>query len=337
MKQYDALTFRVEASRFVRNILMATASQDDVTIFDGGMGHLIKQKELKLASLDGQQCDKYFLVGAYANVEQPSVVEALHLEFINAGATVITTNSFAATPWALTSIGKEADLELLLQAAANVAQEAAAKAKKPVQVAGCLPPLKDSYQTVDLGTAELMQPTYMHMAATLEPLVDLFLCETLSSTAETMAAASAASMSGKPFWVSWSLEDSEHALLRSGESLQDAVKLVQDLPGLQAMLLNCCAPQAITAAMPKLRGWAPPHVQVGASANGFKTTTTEWLGGGTTPGMIISDGDYDADDIITPEAYARHAKQWKDLGATIIGGCCAVGPDHIKHLSSVIK
>ena len=48
-------------------------------------------------------------------------------------------------------------------------------------------------------------------------------------------------------------------------------------------------------------------------------------------------GDYDADDIITPEAYARHAKQWKDLGATIIGGCCAVGPEHIKHLSSVIK
>lgn len=42
-----------------------------------------------------------------------------------------------------------------------------------------------------------MQPTYMHMAATLEPLVDLFLCETLSSTAETMAAASAASMSGQ--------------------------------------------------------------------------------------------------------------------------------------------
>ena len=43
-----------------------------------------------------------------------------------------------------------------------------------------------------------MQPTYMQMAAILEPLVDLFLCETLSSTAETMAAASAASMSGWP-------------------------------------------------------------------------------------------------------------------------------------------
>ena len=91
------------------------AGQDDFIVFDGGMGHLIKQKDLKLASLDGQQCDKFFLVGAYANVEQPSVVESLHLEFITAGATVITTNNFAATPWALTSIGKEADLEMLLQ------------------------------------------------------------------------------------------------------------------------------------------------------------------------------------------------------------------------------
>lgn len=95
--------------------MIGDAGQDDIIVFDGGMGHLIKQKDLKLASLDGQQCDKFFLVGAYANVEQPLIVESLHLDFITAGATVITTNSFAATPWALTSIGKQADLEMLLQ------------------------------------------------------------------------------------------------------------------------------------------------------------------------------------------------------------------------------
>lgn len=94
---------------------MSDAGHNDLVVFDGGMGHLIKQKDLKLASLEGQQCDKYFLVGAYANIEQPVVVESLHLEFIAAGATVVTTNSFAATPWALRSIGKEADLEILLQ------------------------------------------------------------------------------------------------------------------------------------------------------------------------------------------------------------------------------
>ncbi|DBB01848.1 hypothetical protein WJX77_005649 [Trebouxia sp. C0004] len=301
------------------------------------MGHLLKGKDLRLASLDGQQPDKYFLVGAYANIEQPSVVEGLHLDFIQAGAEVITTNNFAATPWALKSIGKEHDFEAILEAAGQVSQQAVAKAGKPVQVAGCLPPLKDSYQTVDLGTAELMQPTYMHMAAILEPYVDLFLCETLASTAETMAAASAACRSGKPFWVSWTLEDSEHARLRSGESLQEAVKLVQSLPGLQAVLVNCCAPQAINAALPVLRAATPDHVQVGASANGFKTSTTEWLGGGTTPGMIVPDGDYGKDGVITPQAYAAHAKQWQKQGATIFGGCCAVGPEHIKHMAEVIK
>ena len=85
------------------------------TIFDGGMGHLLKGKDSRLASLDGQQPDKYFLVGAYANIEQPSVVEDLHLEFIQAGAEVITTNNFAATPWALQSFGKEHDFEALLE------------------------------------------------------------------------------------------------------------------------------------------------------------------------------------------------------------------------------
>lgn len=130
-----------------------------------------------------------------------------------------------------------------------------------------------SYQTVDLGTAELMQPTYMQMAATLEPLVDLFLCETLSSTAETMAAASAASMSGKhsasdsdtlqrplssacaallacagkPFWVSWTLEDSEHARLRSGESLQ--VSLNQPATYNTFLLCLCSSPSVASTGL----------------------------------------------------------------------------------------
>lgn len=89
--------------------------QRQVTIFDGGMGHLLKQKDLKLASLGGQQPDKFFLVGTYANIENPSVVEDLHLDFTRAGAQVITTNNFAATPWALNSVGREQDFELVLE------------------------------------------------------------------------------------------------------------------------------------------------------------------------------------------------------------------------------
>lgn len=56
------------------------------------------------------------------------------------------------------------------------------------------------------------------------------------------------------------------------------------------LMLDLAALQAITAALPQLRKWASPHVRVGASANGFKKSTTEWLGGGTTPGMVAPEG-----------------------------------------------
>lgn len=58
-----------------------------------------------------------------------------------------------------------------------------------------------------------------------------------------------------------------------------------------SLLTYTASLQAITAALPVLRAHAPAHMQVGASANGFKTSTTEWLGGGTTPGMVVPDGE----------------------------------------------
>lgn len=48
-------------------------------------------------------------------------------------------------------------------------------------------------------------------------------------------------------------------------------------------------------------------------------------------------GDYGKDDVITAEAYAQHAKQWKALGASVVGGCCAIGPEHIKRMREMIK
>lgn len=86
--------------------------------------------------------------------------------------------------------------------------------------AGSLPPQQESYQTSGLAGLELLQPLYQRTADALAPHVDLLLCETLSSIEEGLAAASVAAASSKPWWISWTLEDSERALLRSGEVLQ---------------------------------------------------------------------------------------------------------------------
>ena len=53
--------------------------------------------------------------------------------------------------------------------------------------------------------------------------------------------------------------------------------------------------------------------------------------------MACGADDYGTDEVITPGAYAEHAQQWKALGATIIGGCCAVGPEHIRAVRDAIK
>ena len=47
-----------------------------------------------------------------------------------------------------------------------------------------------------------------------------------------------------------------------------------ELPGLEAVLVNCCSPQAVTAALPVLQGAAPPGVRIGGYANGFRLSTS---------------------------------------------------------------
>ena len=111
------------------------------------------------------------------------------------------------------------------------------------------------------------------------------------------------------------------------------------LPGLRAVLVNCCSPQAVAAALPRLVAAAPKGVRVGCYANGFRTTTSEWLageGGGEECSGAGAAGlaappaeEYDAQGLILPEAYAAHAAGWRRAGASIIGGCCGVGPEHI--------
>lgn len=206
---------------------------------------------------------------------------------VPAGADVLTVNNFACTEWSLARIG-QADRQLeLVTAAARLARRAAddaAAAGRPVLVAGSLPPLRESYRAAaGLSDFELMQPQYNELAGALKPYCDLLLCETLASVAEGLAAATAASASGLPWWVSWTVEDRQDApLLRSGEPLAAAVEAVAQLPGLAALLVNCSCPQAVAAALPVLAAAAPPGVLVGGFANGFKTTTS----GGAAAGEL---------------------------------------------------
>jgi S-methylmethionine-dependent homocysteine/selenocysteine methylase len=148
----------------------------------------------------------------------------------------------------------------------------------------------------------------------------MFLCETMASINEATAACAAALESRKPVWVALTVSDADFGKLRSGESLSDAITALESL-GADAILLNCSQPEAINACWPQLQN---TRLKMGAYANGFVSIAS--LHPGVTVDVLETRRDLD------PQQYAEHAMGWARNGASIIGGCCEIGPAHIKAL-----
>ncbi len=284
-----------------------------ITILDGGMGQeLLKRSSKEVTPLWSTQ----------VMMDEPDIVRDLHADFIRAGARVITLNSYTMTPERLTRDGQVEDFEMLQLAAVSAATSARISAGIPgVKIAGCLPPLVASYHADVAPEYETMLESYARIVAIQAPHVDVFLCETMSSIAEAKAALVAAKESGLPVWVSLTLEDNDKGLLRSGESLEDAIVMLNEFEA-DAKLLNCSKPEAIASSWSKMKS---EDGLTGAYANGF--TSIESL----KPGGVVTSMESRAD--LDPASYAEFALQWANEGAGLIGGCCEVGPAHIKALA----
>ena len=246
----------------------------------------------------------------------------LHVDFIEAGARVITINSYAATPERLAREGAEEMFEPLQQRALDLAHAArdAARGDGEVRIAGCLSPLFGSYHPELTISFEETLGIYRRIVAQQAERVDLMLCETMASAEEARAAAIAASESGKPVWVSWTLADHGQPRLRSGETLATAAAALEGI-ALDARLVNCSRPEAVDAALPDLLALGGP---VGAYANAFPAV--DKLKHGGTVDVLGHRED------LVPERYADFALGWAEAGAAIVGGCCETGPEHIAAL-----
>ena len=281
-----------------------------VILTDGGMGQELVRRS---------KSEPTPLWSARVLIDEPDLVRDLHVEFIQAGARVITINTYAATPERLAREGAEDLFKPLQKRGIELARQARDEAGDTA-IAGCLSPLFGSYAPALTISFEDTLDIYRRIVAEQADGVDLFLCETMASAEEARAAVTAASESGKPVWVSWTLADHGAPRLRSGETIAAASAALGDLP-VAARLINCCRPEAVTAAMSELIALGGP---VGAYANGF--TSVEALKHGGTVEVLHARHDLD------PQAYADQAIGWVDAGAGIVGGCCEVGPAHIAAL-----
>ena len=291
---------------------------DGLIILDGGMG-----QELINRYVSGQGV----LWSAKGLFDNPAALQAVHEDYIRAGADVITANSYACIRNNFEPEGLLGRLGEMNQLAAMLARQARDKLGKKVLIAGSMGPQNGSYRPDLVGSYDETEALYREQAGFLAPHVDLFICETLSCIREARAAAVAAVSTGKPVWLSWSIEDSGAPNLRSGESIRAAWDDVADLD-VSAVLLNCSPPEAISNVLPQLL--ALSDVPVGAYANAFTPIPEKWDFHGNTS---IPPSRTD----VTPQAYADHAANWLKAGARIIGGCCEVGPDHITRLNHRLR
>ncbi len=288
-----------------------------ITLLDGGMG-----QELVARSGD----DPTPLWATRVMIDHPGLVRDIHADYFAAGATVATTNTYAIHHDRLERAGMDPLFHALHLRALAEAHEAKA-AHGTGRIAGSMGPLMASYRPDLTQPLDVAVPKYAEIARILAAHVDVILCETMASVEMAEGALAGAQAAGKPVWLSVSVDDHDGALLRSGEPVADLARLVRDYP-VAAMLANCSVPESMAAALAALKDLGKPF---GAYANGFTHISGNFLKDAPTVKELTHRHD------LTPEKYGDFAMSWVAMGATIIGGCCEVGPAHIRHLAERLK
>ena len=281
------------------------------TILDGGMGQeLVKRAKHKLTPLWSADVLR----------DHPDLVVNVHRDFIQAGADVITLSSYAATPTRLAKYNRQDEFVALQKAAINAAKKARDDTELSPLIAGTLPPLPGSYRPSERLGSQLSQQEYQQIVEQQYKHVDLFLCETMASIEEACISTSVAMKAGLPVWTSFTVNEKDGSFLRSGEQIIEAAKAVL-AEGASALLINCSPPEATSKALNELA----PHIEtMGAYANGF--VTVEPYQGHATVDVLKSRKE------INPQTYAEFGQEWLSKGATILGGCCEIGPKHIAEI-----
>lgn len=297
----------------------------NITILDGGMGQeLIKRSGRPATPLWSTQ----------VMIDKPGLVAEVHRDYADAGAMVATTNSYAIHRDRLRGgtsnhyAGEGVvlpDMQDQFEALHMAALHEADAVRGRCQIAGSIGPLGASYRSDLNPEMETAIALYTEVAKLQAPHVDMLLFETIASLEAARACLAAGRQTDRPVWLAFTVDDEDGSLLRSGEPVAEAARIGADA---DAVLANCSAPEAMPRALEALGGAGAPF---GAYANAFTMITNDFIKGGTTASDLSQRED------LVPTVYADHAMRWVDQGATIIGGCCETGPEHIAEIARRVK
>jgi S-methylmethionine-dependent homocysteine/selenocysteine methylase len=291
----------------IHNPLKSRLNRGELILLDGAMGTEIERRGVPTPLP---------LWSAQALLDAPDTVRAIHEDYVRAGADIITANTFRTTPRTLAKAGRAAEAERLTERAVGLAREAAGyvRGAREVLVAGALAPLEDCYRADLAPEPHVAEREHAEQAVRLARQgVDLILIETMNSTAEAKAALRGAKAAGIPVLVSFLCKSPRE--IWNGELLADAVLAAEAFKP-DAILVNCVSPGVVADCLGEMS--RVTRLPVGCYPNAGE------------PNM--GEGTWSFDPAWTPERFAEAAAGWVARGAQIVGGCCGVGPDHIRAL-----
>ena len=296
-----------------------------VRILDGGMGQELHAKGLISMGT---------LWSASANLEKKfhNLVVDLHLSYINSGADVIITNTFSARRIRLIQNKVNEHFKYINEQACLLAIKARDLSKKNILIAGSLPSQSDTY-VEDQRNSNEIEKDFLDQATIINPYIDFFYLDVLSSGKELDIASNVAAKLKKPILAGVHLK--KNCLLPSGESITEVVKKYKNENWL-GLIGACVSPEIVENSINELREINLPfgfkanlwEIEEPGPQRTFNTAKYDEIG--TNPNIAFGKRDkYD------PKLFYEFSKRIKEKGATILGGCCETRPSHIEAISKL--
>ena len=295
-------------------ILKEKIAHGDIVLLDGGTGSEIER--LGVAMNDLAWC-------AIAHMEYPDVVRRVHESYIDAGADVIIANTFASAPHVIKRLGLEDQIADINQSAVRLALEARANTDKDVCVAASISSMP-AFDTFVIPKVDEVRDGFFRQAELLvDAGAELIIAEMMREVDVAGMVITAARAAGLPVWTGFSASMDDTGSLISYESpvRADASvpfrQMAEDVLG-----MGCDAAGVMHSSV---HDTGPALAELNELWSGLLFAYAE-------SGHFIPP-NWQFEDIISPQDYLGYARQWIAQGVQITGGCCGIGPEHIRVLN----
>ena len=291
----------------MNKLSLKDAISQGILIGDGAMGTLLYNTGFPL----GVPYEQY-------NVLKPDVIEEAHRSYVNAGATIIQTNTYQANVIKLEKYGIAEQMEQINKAAVKIARRAAGN---QAYVVGTVGSVRDGKRG-NVRTVALTEALYSQIRALLSENVDGLLFETFYEYDEMeLAVKIAREETTIPIICQFAVDEIGRTLdgVKISEAFAKLVNLGADIVG-----FNCrTGPNGILKQVDQLLS------EVGKSYIGQLSVYPN----AGIPDYVDGKYEYSA----TPQYFATMAQQFADRGVKIIGGCCGTNPEHIKAMADALN